>query len=145
MKLTRMVVMLMATRRTIKPIDLDKVMNEILTEYGDDVFKVMGAAVDQVSEEAVRKLQAGGSFGGTGAYKRDWTSTEERVGRLGKKRIIHNADHYRLAHLLEKGHVSRNGTGRTFGNVKAYPHIKPVEEWAQQELPRKVEEMLNTQ
>lgn len=132
-------------RRTVKPINLDKVMKEIFAEYGDEVFKVLGTAVDQVSEEAVRKLQAGGSFGGTGAYRRDWTSTVEPVGRLKTKRIIHNADHYRLAHLLEKGHVSRNGTGRTFGSVKAYPHIKPVETWAQQELPRKVEEMLNTQ
>lgn len=132
-------------RRTVKPINLDKVMKEIFAEYGDDVFRVLGTAVDQVSEEAVRKLQAGGSFGGTGAYRRDWISTVEPAGRLKTKRIIHNADHYRLAHLLEKGHVSRNGTGRTFGSVKAYPHIKPVETWAQQELPRKVEEMLNTQ
>ena len=87
-------------RRTVKPINLDKVMKEIFAEYGDDVFRVLGTAVDQVSEEAVRKLQAGGSFGGTGAYRRDWTSTVEPVGRFKTKRIIHNADHYRLAHLL---------------------------------------------
>lgn len=135
----------MARSKKVGVINLDKVIKEILTEYGDDVYKVLGTAVEQVSEEAVRKLQAGGPFRGTGAYKRDWTSTVEPVSRLRTKRIIHNADHYRLAHLLEKGHLIRNGTRRIFGNVQAYPHIKPVETWAQQELPRKVEEMLNTQ
>lgn len=123
-------------------INLESALKEVLAEYGDEVYNVLGIAVDQVSEEAVKKLQAGGSYGGTGAYNRDWTATDDPVGRFSKKKIVHNADHYRLAHLLEKGHVSRNGTGRTFGNVKAYPHIKPVEEWAIQELPRKVEELI---
>lgn len=132
----------MARGKTIKPVDLESTIKEILDEYGDDVYKVLGTAVDTVADEAVKKLQSAGDFGGTGAYRRDWTSTDEPVGRLGKKKIVHNADHYRLAHLLEKGHVSRNGTGRTFGSVKAYPHIKPVEEWAKAELPRKVEEMV---
>ena len=123
-------------------INMDKAIAEILNEYGDEVYQVLGQAVDEVSEAAVQKLQAGGSFGGTGAYKRDWTSTDEPKGRFSKKRIVHNADHYRLAHLLEKGHAIRNGTGRTYGSVKAYPHIKPVEEWVTQELPRKVEELI---
>lgn len=123
-------------------LDVGKALQDILAEYGEEVYEVAGTAVDQVSEEAVTKLQSSGSFGGTGAYKRDWTSTDEPVGRLKKKRIIHNADHYRLAHLLEKGHVIRNGTGRTFGRTNAYPHIKPVEEWAIAELPKRVEELI---
>lgn len=139
------VVAQMARRKKIGIIDLENVIKEILNEYGDEVYKVLGLAEHEVAEEAARKLQAGGSYGGTGAYKRDWTFDQQTKKRFRQSYIVHNADHYRLAHLLEKGHVSRNGTGRTFGNVKAYPHIKPVEEWAQQELPRKVEEMLNTQ
>lgn len=137
----------MPKRKTIKPIDLEKTINEILTQYGDDVYKVLGNAVEMVSQEATRKLQAVTTFSTkghpSGAYSRDWRADDDRAGRWQKKKVIHNADHYRLAHLLEKGHVSRNGTGRTFGNVKAYPHIKPVEEWAVQELPRKVEELIH--
>lgn len=138
----------MARRKTIKPIDLSAAIQEILTEYGDEVYDVLGKAVDEVSKEAVQKLQAANHFasGGhpTGAYAKDWTADDVPTGRLTQKRVVHNEDHYRLAHLLEKGHVSRNGTGRTFGRVSAYPHIKPVEEWAQKELPRKVEEMIRT-
>lgn len=132
----------MASRKTIKPFDLESTIKEILNQYGDDVYEVLGKSVDDVSQEAVQKLHAGGSFGGTGAYNRDWVADDVPVGRLSKKKIIHNEDHYRLAHLLEKGHVIRNGTGRTFGNAKAYPHIKPVEDWVKSELPRKVEEAI---
>lgn len=134
----------MARRKTIKPIDLTNAIQEILTEYGDEVYDVLGKAVDEVSKEAARKLQAVNVFGGTGAYVKDWVADDVPKGRLTKAKVVHNEDHYRLAHLLEKGHVSANGTGRSYGFVKGREHIKPVEEWAQKELPRKVEEMIRT-
>ena len=138
----------MARRKTVKPIDLDKAIEAVLAEYGDEVYKVLGTAVKEVSDEAVRKLEQVNHFAPgrkpSGVYSRDWTATDEKTGRLTQKRVVHNVDHYRLTHLLEKGHVSRNGTGRTFGRVQAYPHIKPVEEWAQEELPKKVEQLIKT-
>lgn len=138
----------MARRKTIKPIDLSAAIQEILTQYGDDVYDVLGKAVEEVSQEAVRKLQAVNVFGGTGAYVKDWVADDVPKGRLTKAKVVHNEDHYRLAHLLEKGHVSANGTGRNYNTdkapVKGRAHIKPVEEWAQKELPRKVEEMIRT-
>ena len=129
--------------KKISPIDLEAAIREILTQYGDDVYKVLGLAEVSVCEEGVRKLQAGGSYGGTGAYDRDWTFDQKTKKRYVQSYVIHNAEHYRLAHLLEKGHVIRNGTSRTFGSTRAFPHIKPVEEWAQAELPKKVEELLH--
>ena len=42
---------------------------------------------------------------------------------------------YRLTHLLEKGHKSRNG-----GMVKARKHIAPVEQWVQEEFEKRVRE-----
>lgn len=133
---------LMARGKRIKPLDLSSTIKEIFDKYGEDVYEVLGKAVDDVSEEAVQKLHAGGSYGGTGAYNRDWVADDVPKGRFSKSKVIHNADHYRLAHLLEKGHVIRNGTQRTFGNTKAYPHIQPVEEWTKSELPKKVEEAI---
>ena len=132
----------MARRKKIKPIDLSNAIQEILGKYGDDVYDVLEKAVEDVSDEAAQKLRASGGIGGTGAYIRDWIADDVPKGRFMKSRVVHNQEHYRLAHLLEKGHVSRNGTRRTFGNVRAIPHIKPVEEWAQSELPRKVEEAI---
>ena len=133
----------MAKHKTIKPVDLEKALNEILTEYGNEVDGVINEAVDQVVKESVQKLHSAGSFGGTGAYKAGWDSTTQQKSRLKAVKVVHNADHYRLTHLLEHGHVIRNGTGRTFGNAPAFPHIKDVEDWAVEELPKKVEELLN--
>lgn len=135
-------------KKKVGVINLDSAIREVLKEYGDEVYQVLGTAIREVSDEAERKLGQVDHFAPgrkpSGAYSRDWTSQDERTGRLAKKRIVFNADHYRLTHLLEKGHVSRNGTGRTFGRVQAYPHIKPVEEWAQEELLKRVEQLIKT-
>lgn len=65
-------------RKTIKPIDLENVLKEILTKYGDDVYEVLSKAVEDVSNEAAKKLQAGGPYGGTGAYKKTGPLTTSR-------------------------------------------------------------------
>jgi hypothetical protein len=130
-------------RNKIRPIDFDKAVSKVLQEYGESVNEVLGDAIINVSEQAVAKLKAVAKFAPnrtpTGEYSASWTMTEQRTGRLGKKFVIHNEKHYRLTHLLEKGHVSRNGTGRTFGRVPAYPHIADVNEFVVDELPRQVE------
>ena len=129
-------------KKTVKPLNLEASINEVLQEYGEKVYDVLKDAVDEVSDEAVQKLQSVSSFapGGhpSGEYSKSWKKENVRVGRLAVKRVVHNEEHYRLTHLLEKGHVTRNGTGRTFRPTPAYPHIAPVNDWANEELPRRV-------
>lgn len=133
--------------KRVRPINLDKAIAETLKEYGDECYTVLSDCVKEVADEAVEKLQAVNHFAPgrtpTGDYAKDWTEDEIQTGRLKTSRVVHNLDHYRLTHLLEKGHVSRNGTHRTFGFVKAYPHIAPVNDWANKELPQKVKEKLS--
>lgn len=130
-------------KKKIKPIDLNATVNDLLNQYGNAVFDVLKGSVEEVSQEAVEKLQSVKTFapGGhpSGAYSASWTCEDVPTGRLTTKTVVHNGEHYRLTHLLEKGHVSRNGTGRTFGRVPAYPHIAPVNDWAKAELPKLVE------
>lgn len=137
----------MARRRRIKPIQLESTIKEILSEYGDEVYEVLDDCVNEVAEEAADKLKQVDHFapGGhpTGAYSKSWKNEKQPTGRLTTKQVVHNLEHYRLTHLLEKGHVIRNGTGRTFGRTGKYPHIAPVDEWANAELPAKVEREIN--
>lgn len=132
--------------KKVRPINLDKAFTEVLNEFGEECYTVMGAAITEVSDEAVNKLQSVAHFapGGhpSGDYSKDWTKDVFPKERLKVKMVVHNLDHYRLTHLLENGHVSRNGTGRTFGRVPAYPHIAPVNDWANAELPKRVKEKL---
>lgn len=129
-------------KKRIGILNLDSTIEQILEKEGKDAYKVMDTSVDNVAEEATRKLQAV-NFKTGGEYSKSWVCDKEPSGRFATKRIIHNEEHYRLTHLLEKGHVVRNGrsriTGKAYGKTNAYPHIAPVEEWAQKELPRAVE------
>lgn len=135
----------MASKK-IKPIDFDKAIMDVLSQYGEQVNEVMGESIDSVSKQAVEKLQSVQTFAPngnpTGAYSASWKAEEIKTGRLSKKRVIHNQEHYRLTHLLEKGHVLKNGTGRTFGRVPAYPHIADVNDYVAQELPKEIERRL---
>lgn len=134
----------MAKRKRIRPIQLQGTINEILSQYGDEVYEVLDECVDSVAEEASQKLRQVDKFapGGhpTGAYSGSWTNEKITTGIPTTKQVVLNEEHYRLTHLLENGHVIRNGTGRTFGRTGAYPHIEPVNAWANEELPKRVEQ-----
>jgi len=133
-------------KRKVGMLDLESTIESLLKEYGDDVYEVLGDSVEKVANEATTKLKASNHFapGGhpSGAYAGSWTHEPQPVNRLQVKETIYNEDHYRLTHLLENGHVIRNGTGRSFGKAPAYPHIKQVEEWTQEELPKEVKSRL---
>lgn len=133
-------------KKKIKPLDLAGAINELLQEYGNQVYEVLDEAVDDVAKESAEKLQGVKHFAAgrnpSGKYSESWTVDREKTGRLAVTRVVHNEEHYRLTHLLENGHVSRNGTGRTFGRVQAYPHIAPVNDWANDELQRQVKQRI---
>ena len=60
---------------------------------------------------------------------KSWTVKNNRETSNSIELIVHSRDRYQLAHLLEKGHVLRQG-----GRVKAKPHIAPAEEKGVREL-----------
>lgn len=116
-------------------INLDKAVNDILSEFSTDVTKAAQEAVAEVSKEAVKKLKQTAPKGRTGKYAKGWTSKAEKTA-IGAESIIYGKrGTYQLAHLLENGHAKRGG-GRTAPIV----HIKPVEEWAISEVEKKIRE-----
>ncbi len=120
--------------RSSSRFDFEDIYDTYLVRYGVQCLDAVEEAIVEVSQEAVKKLRAESAAQfGRGEYSQGWTRTVER-GRLRRIAIVHGKKPtYALAHLLEHGHVSRNGTGRSYGNVKGRIHIEPVAEWAADE------------
>lgn len=124
--------------------DLDKVLNDILEDYGDNVVEATQEAVRKVAKIAQEEVKAKShvrKYGKKkGRYKKGWTTKEEIVNRMRADVIIHNRTNYQLTHLLEKGHVLKRG-GRTLGRVPAQVHIAPAEEHAIKNLEEAIEKI----
>lgn len=121
----------------MKADDLAKAINATLEEYKDVAIDAMKEAVDNASKTAVKELKAD-SPKRTGAYAKSWAEKSEKQGKeLAYKKIVFNKKHYRLTHLLEKGHVKVNG-----GFVSARPHIRDVEQKVIEQFEKELREKL---
>ena len=122
------------------PIDqLTEAISGILNAYADQIDQNVGEIAVQMGKKGVQALrkESRGTFpNGSGEYAKGWKSQVDRE-RLSTTVTIYN-DHYSLPHLLEHGHVIRNGTGRDYGDVRAREHIKPVEEKLVETFEREV-------
>ena len=118
---------------TVKIEDLATELATALSDYSEEVTQGVMKAIDEESKEAAKGLKNQSPVL-TGDYAKGWTSKNTYKGKYSKINTIHNKTDYQLTHLLEYGHVKRNG-----GRVAAKPHIKPVETRGIENLTRKVE------
>ena len=111
--------------------DFREVVQKYLEEQRYEVIEAMSEAIDEVAKESVKKLKATSprGKGQTHQYYKGWAYKIEK-GRLSHGSVVYGkTGTYQLAHLLEKGHAKRGG-----GRTNVYEHIKPVEEWAIDEV-----------
>lgn len=113
-------------------ISIDQLTDEIekiLDDYENQVYaSIEGAtkAIAQKAKNAVRR-NARATFKPyhrQRKYSNGWDLKQKsRVKGISVSYVIYNRNAPGLAHLLENGHASVNGK-----RVKAYPHIKPVQD-----------------
>lgn len=109
-------------------------MKELLDELNEDVRASVRKNIPGVAKEAAQKLRNTSPVK-TGSYSKGWAVKKE--GETDA--VVYNRTNASLTHLLENGHVIKNKKG-TFGRVSGRKHIAPVEEWASEELPRRIME-----
>lgn len=113
---------------------------KILDDYVDDVERKSTECVKKVAQKGAKALR-NSSPRHTGKYASGWTVKTENK-RTGTMATIYNGKTPGLPHLLEHGHVIRNGTGRSFGSTKSIAHIKPVEEQIIEEFGNELKKVI---
>ncbi len=111
-----------------------------LGEYAENIEEAIEKTIVEVGEEAVENLKNNPNVPEqTGGYKEGFYTKNIYKGRgktKGFHKIVVANKKYRLTHLLEYGHATRNG-----GRTKAYPHWRDAQKVADT-LPDRMEEAI---
>lgn len=104
-----------------------KELEGILDNAFADVKRNTEQAARISATEAVAALKAKSpKRPGHGEYAAGWAFQKSEETDLGY--VVWNPKHYRLTHLLEKGHQVANQYGGPWGRARSHRHIRPVEE-----------------
>lgn len=114
--------------------DLSSTIAKELSQYTVAVAEGVKAAADETGKELLANTRADAPEK-EGKYKKAMAVKTVYEGQFEKRvRWYVKSPHYRLSHLLEKGHAKRGG-----GRVRAYPHIEKNEETAKKNFSERVE------
>ncbi len=119
--------------------DFAKAVADALEDYSLEVAETAKEAVDEVATSASKVIKSHMTFNHdrTGDYKKSIRVVTSYDGLYDRRKTWYvKSPHYRLTHLLEYGHLSRDGTTR----VKSYPHIRYGEEYVEENLEKAVKQ-----
>lgn len=130
----------------IKFDQLSKELHKYLTEYNEDINEEVRSTATNIAREALGEVKAkspvskkdvwlrGHEKHAAGSYQKGWTiSTQTSHDKYVKK--IWNKTDYRLTHLLEFGHATRNG-----GRTTPIPHIRGTEKKYLEKFEKQLEQ-----
>lgn len=131
------------------PENFGKDLENIFKAYTDEVVDAIVEETKDTAEYAAEYLRMlrmpPASEGGSAKpmkrrqwnrYSKSW-AVKEYDGDTFYKAIVHNRKHYRLTHLLEYGHATRNGQ-----MTRAFRHIEPMDIYAEDRLKRNIPKII---
>lgn len=129
--------------KKVKIDDLSKAILQELENFKDVTDEACDKGVSETAKTAVQELHnahppGSGKYGSWDEYNKGWKVMQTKTDkRYHKKATIHNATHYQLTHLLEKGHALVKG-----GHTAAFKHIAPVAEKCDDELLKNIKKYI---
>lgn len=110
-------------------------IQDILNDYSLDIQEALQNEAEKVAKEGAADLKANSPHR-TGKYAKGWR-VKTIKGKGFVECTIYNSTSYQLTHLLENGHLTRNGK-----KVPAIKHIEPVEQKCIKEYQKNVENII---
>lgn len=112
---------------------------DVLAEFVDEERATADRIFRETAQDTRDKLRATSpkqEGRGGGEYARGWEVKEIPSGITGRGTtyVVCNPKHYRLTHLLERGHQTFNQYGGPYKRARARKHIKPAEVYGNETL-----------
>ena len=131
--------------------NFDKEFTNILSQYTNEVVEAIMEETQNVANDGCellkQTLQPSTSESGSAKpmSRRQWkkyaNSWQVQVnGGEGSnfiRCVVHNKKHYRLTHLLEYGHATRNGL-----RTRAFRHIEPIEKYCTERIEKNIPKII---
>lgn len=122
----------------VKSDEIASTITKWLTEYTEDVTDIAKEVVDEIADGVMEETKHHINWQDK-VYSNSFDIKKSFEDKRNKRKTWYvKAPHYRLTHLLEFGHVTRNGTTRT----RAFPHVRYGDEYAKDNFERLMKERI---
>lgn len=92
--------------------ELGDALNEILSEYTESTTDTLNTLTGTTAESLRKRLNETSPVGSRKKMRRSFRTDAKVIGGISKICTVYSTE-YRLLHLVENGHLTRNGTTRT--------------------------------
>lgn len=120
----------------INPEELGAEIANTIANYTEEVAKAIEQEVDRTAKNVLEDIKKNAPRDRPKYYKGFKIKKVDRAGSVS--RIIHNATHPGLVHLIEFGHSKRGGGGR----VEGKPHVRPAYDKHVPAMERNIERII---
>ena len=91
--------------------DFDEALESVLDNYATELRTAINADTEAAAQRLRKAISAEAPIM-TGKQKKSWRIAKEYLGGVDLKTVVHSTD-YQKVHLLENGHLTRDGKTRT--------------------------------